>query len=253
MNSAQIRDELVRTLKLDLIGPELGDARENEVLDRAPSREYLAGFLIPFEPPTGRIKQDVGSDETEQEQIDLFSNKPATDDDNTPETGSGRRAFFPSSMGISVLVPEGASSIAATVEWGDYKRVESNGKDDDGKASGSREQWKRTQCRQKMKVSVGSPSDKPKSVDVPESEGLKLFTSVRKVPPSDDGGFPPELVPPGTRSVSVFLVNYRRPAPDAKREEAFVFQVRLILSMEIPFVPRPNLRGLVASETDTDE
>ncbi len=65
---------------------------------------------------------------------------------------------------------------------------------------------------------------------------LKLATSVRKVPPSDDGGFPPELVPAGTRSVSVFLVNDR---------------AHLILST--PFVPRPNLRGLVVSIADTEQ
>ncbi len=61
---------------------------------------------------------------------------------------------------------------------------------------------------------------------------LKLATSVRKVPPSDDGGFPPELVPAGTRSVSVFLVNDRRPKPEESRDEVYIFQAHLIF-------PRP--------------
>ena len=76
------------------------------------------------------------------------------------------------------------------------------------------------------------------------------FERPHEEPPATE---PPELVPPGTRSVSVFLVNYRPPAPDPKRDEGYIFQARLTLSMEEPFVPRPNLRGLISSKEDTDE
>src|ERR1700682_3691995 len=153
LDSAEIRSELVRILRLDLIGPNLGDARETETLDRVPSREYLTGVLVPFEPPYGQVKSESASDPTEEEQIDLFSNKAATDDDQTPEGGSARRAFFSSSMGISVLVPKAASAIKAVVEWGDYKKAEpadakvEDGKGDEGSSS-AREQWKRTQRHQ---------------------------------------------------------------------------------------------------------
>jgi hypothetical protein len=253
LDSAQIRDELLRILKLDLVGPSSGDAREEEILDRAPSREYLTGFLIPFEPPSGHVKPEVATDETAGEQIDLFSNKAATDDDQTPEGGSARRAWFPSSMGISVLIPKETSSITATVEWGEYKKVEE--KEGAGNGRGApREQWKRKQRCQQVLLKIGAPTEKPQSVDVSDSGGLKLMTSVRKIPPSDEpGGIPAELVPAGARSVSVFLVNYRRPQPDPLRDQAYIFQPRLILSTEASFVPRPNLRGLVASTDDRDE
>jgi hypothetical protein len=254
LDSAQVREELVKVLKLDLIGPDPGHSREKETLDRVPSREYLTGFLVPFEPPSGQVKSESASDPTAQEQINLFSNKAATDDDQAPEGGSARRAFFPSSMGISVLVPKAASMIKAIVKWGDYKKTEqSEGKGEGGSAS-AREQWKRTQCERKVEIPIGVASEKPKTPDdVPESGGLKIVTSIRKVPPTDDGGFPAELVPPGTRSVSVFLVNYRPSAPDPTRDEGYIFQVDLTLSMEEPFVPRPNLRGLISSKEDTDE
>jgi Helicase conserved C-terminal domain len=253
LDSAQVRSELIRVLKLDLIGPGPGDSRENEILDRAPSREYLTGFLIPFEPPAGPPKQEAASDDTAGEQLDAFSNKPAGDDDQTPEGGSARRAYFPSSMGISVLISKEVSEIQALVEWGDYKRIEGSSAGD-GEVASTREQWKRTPRRVPVTIPIGKPAEKPESRDVPESGGLKLVTSIRKVPPSDEpGGIPAELVPSGTRSVSVFLVNYRRPSPDAERDEAFIFQARLILSLKTSFVPRPNLRGLVASTDDTDE
>jgi hypothetical protein len=168
LDSAQVRSELISVLKLDLIGPEPGHPRETETLDRVPSREYLTGFLVPFEPPSGQVKSESASDPTEEEQIDLFSNKAATDDDQTPEGGSARRAFFPSSMGISVLVPKAASAIKAVVEWGDYKKaVPADGKGEEGSAS-TREQWKRTQRRQEIVVPIGTASEKPKTQDLPE-------------------------------------------------------------------------------------
>jgi hypothetical protein len=59
LDSAQIRDEIVKALKLDLIGPEPGDLRENEILDRSPSREYLTGFIVPYEPPEGVVRPQL--------------------------------------------------------------------------------------------------------------------------------------------------------------------------------------------------
>ena len=48
MTSAEVREELVNALQLDLVGPTpegLGDPAER--LDQAPSRWYLTGFLVP--------------------------------------------------------------------------------------------------------------------------------------------------------------------------------------------------------------
>ena len=48
MTSAEVREELMNALQLDLVGPTpegLGDAAER--LDQAPSRRYLTGFLVP--------------------------------------------------------------------------------------------------------------------------------------------------------------------------------------------------------------
>src|SRR5262249_33260425 len=77
--------------------------------------------------------------------------------------------------------------------------------------------------------------------------GLKLALSVRPVKdiPAFDG-----MVPKGTRSVSLFLVNRRKPAPDDVRDVAFAFQAALEVCCEQPFVPRPNLRGLESGDWD---
>src|SRR5207248_3741443 len=56
--------------------------------------------------------------------------------------------------------------------------------------------------------------------------------------------------PKGTRSVSLFLVNRRRPGADEERDVAFIFQAALEVRCTEPFVPRPNLRGLESDDWD---
>jgi hypothetical protein len=163
LDSAQIRDELVKSLKLDLVGPEPGDSRENEILDRPPSREYLTGFIVPYEPPEGTVRPQLqlSGEDTEQEKIDEVRGA-GLDDDQSPEASSSRRAYFPSSIGISVLVPKEAQSIKVTVLWGDYKLVAPLEKgaelgDRDGSRT-SRPRWERKQRRAEEVVSAATPT-----------------------------------------------------------------------------------------------
>ena len=58
-----------------------------------------------------------------------------------------------------------------------------------------------------------------------------------------------EHIPPGTRSVSVFLVNDRAP-DDTLADLAYVFQPELRVGGGRPFVPRPDLRGTRADRWD---
>jgi hypothetical protein len=255
LDSAQIRDEIARALTLDLIGPEPGDSRENEILDRPPSREYLTGFIVPYEPPAGTVGaqlQLIGED-TEQEGIDEVR-AAGLDDDQSPEAASSRRAYFPSSIGISVLVPKEATSIKVSVLWGDYKLVAppENGEGRGGgeRSRSSRPRWERKQRRAEEVVLVAKPTAKPVAAEVAGSDGLRLVISVRAVNAKGVSAPGSVLVPEGTRAVSIFLVNYRRPAPDERRDEAFAFQTRLMLHMDQPFVSRPNLRGLELEDWD---
>ena len=82
---------------------------------------------------------------------------------------------------------------------------------------------------------------------MPNSHGLKVGLSARPVRdiPAFDG-----LVPRGTRSVSVFLVNRRHPKTDMLLDTAFAFQATLEVHCQQPFVDRPNLRGLESDDWD---
>ena len=63
MTPAEVRQELVDALKLDLVGPENGTDLEAEVLPQAPSRWYLTGFLVPLEAGEAQRADETGEDD----------------------------------------------------------------------------------------------------------------------------------------------------------------------------------------------
>lgn len=236
MQSVEIRSQLVDALRLDLIGPDsvrnLGTP--DEVLTQAPSRWYLTGFLVPTDAGENQ-KADV--DVTDE--LDAMAEAGGTDDATAPEPPSARRNYMPSSIGMSVLVGVGTQKAQATVRWGNYRFQPAA----EGQTWG---QWKRTACEERVDIALPDQTKQPKEYEVPGSVGLRLAVSVRPV--EDDAG--QSGLPAGTRSVSIFLVNNRKPAPDETRDEAFAFQVQLELTFPKPLVPRPNVRSMGSSEWD---
>ena len=101
--------------------------------------------------------------------------------------------------------------------------------------------WRR--LLREAEVVVALREGEPVPTDVPGGQGLQVVVSVRPVGDTD-------LVPAGTRSASVFLVNHREPAPDMTRDAAYVFQAELSLHALQPFVARPNLRGHQSEDWD---
>lgn len=88
MTPSEVRSELVRALRLDIVGPGLeDDARE--ALPQPPSRWYLTGFLVPYEADVSQRQ-----DETANEQLDLAI-ASAGDDEDTPDPPRRARPFFP--------------------------------------------------------------------------------------------------------------------------------------------------------------
>jgi len=253
MTPVDVRQELVNALKLDLVGPEKGSELEEEVLPQAPSRWYLTGFLVPSE-----ANAEQRAEETSEEEVDQMDDRGASDDAAIPEPVSAKRAFYPSSMGMSLLISPETHEITVRVCWGDYHLQSGaddgrNGEKDEGakdaNGGGSRGNavWKRTQREALVTLQLPSSTTRPREEDVPDSKGLKLALSVRSVQVT---GPAQQMIPQGTRSVSIFLVNRRRPADDEARDEAFAFQTEICVKSVIPLVPRLNLRGLQAEDWD---
>ena len=83
--------------------------------NRPPMRE---GFLVPYEAPA-----DERRDEQATEEVDEGGTRGGLDDATAPEKASARRAFLPSSIGLSVLVPAQAKTLRVRLSWGEYASV----------------------------------------------------------------------------------------------------------------------------------
>jgi hypothetical protein len=228
MTSGEVRSKLVESLELDLVGPRPGLGDANETLPQSPSRWYLTGFLVPIDAaPSQKL------DEEATEELDS-AESGGVDDDEPPERGSARNRIFASSMGVSVLVPAGAKTLEVTVTWGDYEQ------------RNAPESWLRFPREHRLPLNLPPKTGNARETPVPEGKGLRVALLVR---PVESAALEAGL-PAGTRTVSVFLVNRRKPAPDELRDTAFAFQAQLEIRADVPLVARPDLRGLASDDWD---
>ena len=222
--SKEARDHLLSALRLDLIGPRPGDlAHAHEELPSSPSSYYLTGFLVPFE---AQAQQELDYD---SEGLDEQPKHPAGDDDVPVEHHSARRTRLPSSMGLTAVVAPDADTVEVTVRWGDYAPQGAN-----EEARAADVPWKRTPRELSETLSLAGARGQVTLKE--ELEGLHLRWNVRELP-TDLG------VAPGTRTLSVFLVNERH-ADVEFPDKSFVFQPELTIACDVPFEPRPDLLGV---------
>ena len=231
-DSEDVRDRLVRALRLDLIGPSAGHELAAERLPEyvRPSNWYLTGFLIPTGTPAG-----ASADADEDDDVEVVPEALGLEEESTEERKSAKKAYFPSSIGLSFLVREETATLDVTLRWGDYERLAVEGAD--GKPM---KVWQRTPREQTVRVTLGE-SDR---YDVPGSGGITLSVAVR---PVDVRGL--LEIPAGSRSVSVFLVNQRTPDP-TDADTSYAFQAEIEIRTEHLVVPRPDPRGVLASTWD---
>jgi len=239
MDSSAVRSQLVDALRLDLIGPSRGHELESEVLPSPPSRWYLTGFLVPHQ-----ASEVQKRDETADEQLEI-TGLPETGDDEAPaEQVSKRKAFFPSSIGVSALVRASTKTLNVSVEWGDYK--EHAVEEEKGR------EWRRVQRVESVPVPIDATGSKPRNYEVPNSDGLRIVVSVRPVTPSVARAIAGDGAPCDCVAISIFLVNERSLDPEIreKKDERYIFQSRLGVTCSDGFLPRPDLRGLDSDDKD---
>jgi hypothetical protein len=234
--ASEVRKSLMDALRLDLVGPQDGLGNPEEILPEPPSRWYLTGFIVPIDADETEKSDEAGTDE-----LDQVNDAKGLDDAVAPDTAAARRSFFPSSVGLSLLVNESTRNLRVQVRWGDY-RPERAG------VAGAAPffHWRRIPRQELIELTIPGQTEKPVETEVPNSAKLKIALSVRPVQSDGkEGG-----IPRGTRSVSLFLVNRRQPAPDEQRDTAWAFQAQLEVHADDSFVPRPNLRSLESEDWD---
>ena len=259
-DSASVRDYLTYALRLDLIGPRPGDdTLAYERIDHAPSRWYLTGFLVSSEAPESQRAQDA------EEEFDVpDEGAHGGDDSGTPDRGSGKRNFLPSSMGMSILVTEETTRLDVSVSWGDYKPesgadagMEPAGTDapsDNAGGGGESSEganrrfgpWVRTPKDGAISIDLfGIQAGAPTSYPIPGSSGLQVVCMLRPTNiPTLEGSV-------AGRAVSVFVVNRRNPdTNDDLYDTTFAFQVEMTVKADQPLIARPNLHGLNSEDPD---
>ena len=228
---------LVEALRLDLVGPWAGHELEAEQLPgrERPSNWYVAGFVIPTGTPPDR-----SADADEDDDLDTVPESAGLAEESNDERKAARKAFFPSSIGLSFLVAAACRQLAVTVRWGDYAPAEI-----EEAGGGKTPVWRRTPHEAVLSIPLGGSAG-PVVRDIPGSEGLQLHVVQRPIDAMGPNG---AELPAGTRSVSCFLVNRR--TPDEKQPDcAYAFQAEIEVRADDRFVPRPDLRGAHAAEWD---
>ena len=213
-DALEVRARIVDALKLDLVGPWDGHPLAAEQLPtrERPSNWYVAGFLIPTDAPP-----ETRSDADEDDELEIVPEAAGLAEESNDERKAARKAFFPSSMGLSFLVPEACRALAVTVRWGDYALADIE--ETDGNKTSV---WQRTPREETLSISLSDAAE-PAAHPVANSGGLELNVVERPILAADLTG---SLLPAGTRSVSCFLVNRR--SPDSQQpDRAYAFQAQI--------------------------
>lgn len=205
---AAVRQEIVKAIRTDLIGPR----RPEEELDENPRYAYLVGMLEPQhdENVLSTKEQEIEAD------IDYGKNEDFTtveDDDNEPI--SNAKFQLPSSIGISFYVENRLDGIRLKVTWGDYAKPAKKAVNKDGKKQDNTI-YKRTPKTETVHVRF---SDCRRTKDYPLGSDPNIHVHVSRIPLKSEYSL-----------VTAYVVNKRsNPSGDV---EGLMFQVRIKASAE---------------------
>ncbi|MEY3298755.1 MAG: hypothetical protein RLZZ597_2015 [Cyanobacteriota bacterium] len=248
--STEVRQNLLDALQIDLVGPESDSAYfkhyRDEELAQSPSKWYLTGFLAPYGSSLD-VRIPLEDEQDNDREISL-EKKEGVEDGANPEITAARTVPFPSSIGLSFLLPDSVKEITATISWGDYYPIEvpsspekTPSESESTKRPKKNYNWKRVHQTAELPL-ILAVNETSVRLPLPEHEGVELTIVKRTV---KNPAFPA-----GTCAISVFLVNHRKPVGENK-DTTYLFQAKLKLHCTQGFLPRVDPRQ--GESTDPDE
>ena len=222
-SATDIRDDLVDTLRRDLIGPGPHDADlATELLTERPSRWYLTGFIAPEIGDSSSDDVDNAEQGLLGEGADGEGEPPPdpvmggrSEDNGDPDPAAGGRRLQPTSLGLTVLLQTDVAGIEAVVSWGDYQAeppLPPEVLSDDSERPSSELRWRRLPRRVGIRVTVPPDGRPAAEILVPDSAspqlgggGLTLACHARSYPVKQPDGSTMMV-----RALTVILVNRRR-------------------------------------------
>ena len=232
-SSAAVRQQLIDTLRLDLVGPRPGLELARELLDAgpgtSPSQWYLTGFMLPSgESPRAEVVADFSKDI-----VDEFTGEAPIGEESVDEGKTARKGCFPAYLGLGFRIHSETRQLAVRVTRGDCDRTRVNGQ----------RVWMRNprEATRPIPIPEGDGAD---DIDTPDSDGLEIHYITRSVS-GDDGA--------RDRTVSMILVNRRAPATSDSpilRDRTYAFQPQMEVRSKLPF-PKSRSSKLSKAATGT--
>jgi hypothetical protein len=262
--SLEVRNGLVDLLRRDLLGPHPdrdGDLAK-EVLDEKPSRWYVSGFIVPAYDGAAPPKTDE-EEVAEQQEDDLLASETLdssvtgeADEKDSPDQPP-RDRFLPSSIGLTVVLPEAVKEVGLRVTWGDYKTVPPLPDAlviPDALEPGEKKpekpdnlHWVRTPREEQLMLDVTKNSG---DIPLPGSAGRTGGGLVVRVHQRTLNHATPSGAKERLRVVTVFLVNRRKRARAPYTDVAYAFQTRIELSCPAGFHPSADLSTYQSGDAD---
>lgn len=258
-SSPEIRDDIVRLFRRDLVGPTLlADADlAHERLDTTPSKWYLTGFLVPND-DAPETEEDVAEQMALDEDIGDRTAVQALPEDDQKDDGPAKRRFLPASMGLTVMLPPEVTEIEAEVAWGDYRTepplpesfLDPNSAEKDDKKI----EWVRTPCSDRAVVALPAEGGgKMAAIQLTNSSAeqrpggcLELRGHWRFMEYQDPDGALERV-----RILTVFVVNKRPVSRRGYADVSYTFQTTLTLHCPKGFMPRRDYSDYHADDPDS--
>jgi len=124
--AVNVRAKLIDLMRRDLIGPhpDLDPDLAREVLqDEKPSRWYVGGFIVPVydsaKPAATEDEEEASDDLLGSETLDSPLDGDADEKDAADQPPRDR--ILPSSIALTVILPETVREVTVRATWGDYK------------------------------------------------------------------------------------------------------------------------------------